>query len=206
MATASKTDLLGISWRLIATSPNGEVEVEQEGLGAGAGEVGAEVGRQRRLADPALGREDRDDLALLDRATARVADQPGREVAAAAQGLDEGRVVVGDDDLADAAAQGLGERGHVDPVTEQDDAQLGPVEPRRLGELTGLLEEHLRADDHLLDGGGSRGGRARPWPRSRGPGCHPRARTDIAPAHSSRRPRGCSLASPSGEHRQVGRR
>ena len=66
---------------------------------------------------------------------ADVAEQPRGELAAAAQGVGERRVVVGGDDLAHPAAQRQAERRDVDAVAQEDDAQLGPVEARRLGQL-----------------------------------------------------------------------
>ena len=49
-------------------------------------------------------------------APACVAEQPGGELAAAAQGVGERRVVVGGDDLAHPAAQGQAEGRDVDAV------------------------------------------------------------------------------------------
>ena len=43
------------------------------------------------------------------------------------------------------------ECGDVDPVPQEDDAELRSVQPGRLGELAGLLQADLRADDDLLD-------------------------------------------------------
>ena len=82
-----------------------------------------------------------------------MAEQPGGELAAAAQRVGQGGVVVSGHDLADAAAQGRAERRDVHAGAEQDDAELGAVEPGCLGELAGLLEGDVRADDDLLDAG-----------------------------------------------------
>ncbi len=82
---------------------------------------------------------------------AGVTEEARGQLAAAPQGLAECRLVVGGDDLTDAGTQRGAERRDVDPAAEQDDAELGPVETGRLGELAGLLEGDLRADDDLLD-------------------------------------------------------
>ena len=78
---------------------------------------------------------------------AGAADQLQRQVAAVSAGLGDGGEVVGGHDLAHAGAEGLGQHRHVEPPTEQDDADLGSVDTCDLGEVAGLLEVHVRPDD-----------------------------------------------------------
>ena len=69
----------------------GEVEVDEQGLGPAAGQVHRGVRRERGLADAALGGEDRDDLAVAGGTAAGVADEPGGQLAAAPQGVGQRR-------------------------------------------------------------------------------------------------------------------
>ena len=137
---------MGISCRLIATSPKARSRSTSSVLVPDLRQVRGQVGRQGGLAHATLGREDRDDLALLA-LTPPLAWPISRagQLPATAQGLDERGVVVCRDDLTHAAAQRLSEGRDVHPVPEEDDAQLRAVEPSRLREFARLLERARQA-------------------------------------------------------------
>ena len=130
----------------------GQVEVDEQGLGSGAREVAGEVGRQGCLADAALRREDGDDLA------SSVAGPPlwsrRREVRSRLRRSASTRAVWSSAvTTSRTPLLRLGQRGDVDAVTQEDDAQFRSVQPRRLRQLARLFDLHLQANDDLLDAG-----------------------------------------------------
>ena len=104
---------------------------------AAVGERGREVGRERGLADPALGGEHGDQRAArLDgcaRRCSAVVSASCRAYARATASLSAVEVALLDD-LAHAGAQGLGEHGGVDAATDQDDADGGLGDPQGVGQ------------------------------------------------------------------------
>ena len=125
-----------------------EVEVDEQHPGDPVrGQLRRQVRRDRRLAHPALGGEDRDDPALGGAVRVHRAAEALGEVEAALARLHQRAQVVGTDDLAHSGAQRLGEHTDVEAPAHQHHADIGAGQPELLGQAQRRGQVDVRADD-----------------------------------------------------------
>ena len=197
MATASNTDLVGMSCRLIATSPKARSRSMSSVLAPVLARYVATLVDRVVLPTPPLA--ENTVTTLPSRPPSRPACPMRRAVrsrlrrSASTSAVWSSAVTTSRTPLRSAwesAVTSTRWRRRMTPSS-------GPVESGRLRQLAGLVEQDLRTDDHLLDaevlvqGTGHHGGGVERL------GVRHRARSGIAPGRWDQHPRGCSLDLPS---------